>query len=74
MFDLTEVDWSATMTEAQLEDAAGRLKSGIGMDGRPTEVRKDDTEMFDRFVAEELKLRSARPPVEGRTPPPPTTP
>lgn len=65
VYDLTESDWSANMTDAQLWEAARRLREPFGPTLGETEIhaiRATDVELarFDRFVAMETARRAVR--------------
>ena len=53
VFDLSELEWSATMSDAQLSDAAGRVAGRRGPDG-PLEISDEDVVRVQAFVDEEL--------------------
>jgi hypothetical protein len=57
IFDLSEKDWSARMSKAQLESARWRLTQPLPPDGEENHVSLHDRELFSRFVDAELARR-----------------
>ncbi|MFK7990272.1 MAG: hypothetical protein AB8I08_29900 [Sandaracinaceae bacterium] len=51
VFDLSAPEWAATMTDAQLEDAVGRLASDLTPDGEPLAVLEADRRRFGAYVS-----------------------
>jgi hypothetical protein len=64
VFDLTELDWSARMTDAQLHDALSRIQTPRGDDGTP--VTDTERATFAMFIDDELRRRA------GASAPPPS--
>lgn len=60
VYNLSELEWSARMTDLQLKDALDRLSQPPPDDGRPKEISANQRERFARFVDVELKRRAAR--------------
>lgn len=61
VFNLSDQDWAAHMTPAQLQDAAGRLREAFGPggpDGTPLDVPAEQRAAFDAYVAAELLRRN----------------
>lgn len=61
VFDLSERDWSARMSDAQLRDAESRLGADLapgGVDGVPLAVQPDDRATFARYVERETRRRA----------------
>ncbi len=61
VFDLSELEWSAHMSDVQLIDAAGRVAGRRGPDG-PLEIDDDDVARVRVFVDEEIALRQSQGP------------
>jgi len=65
VFDLTEIEWSRRMTDAQLLEAARRLREPMAPtrgEGEVRPIRASDAERarFDAFVAKEIEARRFR--------------
>ncbi|MFI5301472.1 MAG: hypothetical protein ACHREM_25575 [Polyangiales bacterium] len=58
VFDVTETDWSARMTDAQLRNALWRLGEPIPPEGRPNDVSDLERGLFGRFVDGEIARRA----------------
>lgn len=61
VFDLSQEEWAATMSEEQLHDASNRLGEDLapgGPDGTPLNVPEADRTLFEQYVASELARRS----------------
>jgi hypothetical protein len=54
VFDLSDEQWNAKLTEAQLHSARGRIESDLGPDGEKREVPDEDRAIIRRFVAAEI--------------------
>jgi hypothetical protein len=60
VFDLSELEWSGTMSDTQLEDARGRVRDRRGPDG-PLPITDEEVARVEAFVAHELAHRAAQP-------------
>lgn len=58
VFDLSEIEWSARMSEAQLRDAERRLAGPLPPDGDPSDVTPEERALFGRFVDAEVVRRA----------------
>jgi mono/diheme cytochrome c family protein len=59
VYDVTEPDWSARMSDAQLRNAIWRLSEPIPPEGRPNDVSDQERALFGRYVELEITRRAA---------------
>ena len=58
VYDLTELDWSARMTDAQLLDAVQRMDAPLPPDGAPNGSTPEERETVRAFVESEIERRA----------------
>lgn len=61
IFDLSEADWSKTMSNEQLRNAYGRLNSKTLPGGKDNTISEKDKARFLEFVELEITRRGKRP-------------
>jgi hypothetical protein len=70
VFDLSETEWSARMSDAQLDGARIRLAEPLAPDGQANQVTDEERARFSRYVDAELARRATSAPSSRSAPGP----